>query len=417
MGGPRFAADGVRWRLASGGDVDGARRLAERSLEALRTGRLSDRKSGRRKALYPVPPEAPGEPGHLLKVTRYAGGQAWWRSLRGSKARHELALAEALQQRGLPAPVPVAAGEERHAGRLRACYLLVRVLPGASDLAQRWPSLSTAERRRAAGALGALVRDLQAAGLDQDDLAPNNILVDGQELLAIDFERARLGAGAVGEGARLRALAKLDRRVGPEVGASQRMRFLRAYAGGDSRAARSWWRRLAAERARAARRDTRRWARSAGRPGRRIQRVAVDGWRGLARRDADVAALLAQAELRATGVTAGAGAFALACDDLGTRAARGLWGRAHALWDGRGLGPRPLALLRRDGATLLFLERSPDARNSRPEDAAAIRVLQRRLAAAGRIDGELPADAVAILERAAAPRALLLDGRRWRPRS
>ena len=77
------------------------------------------------------------------------------------------------------------------------------------------------------------------AGIDQDDLAPNNFLLtpDGG-LQMIDFERARLGSQVAAD-ARARALAKLDREL---AGASlaDRGRFLRGYCRGE----RAEWRRL-----------------------------------------------------------------------------------------------------------------------------------------------------------------------------
>jgi hypothetical protein len=143
--------------------------------------------------------------------------------------------------------VPLAAGERRRAGRLVECFLLVALLPGARDLRRVWsdPALPARARRGLARALGVLVQQAHAAGLDQDDLVPNNVLVcdETQGVCLIDFERARLRRRTALR-ARRCSLAKLAR-AATGVPASQRLRFLCAYAG-DSGAARLWWDRCVA---------------------------------------------------------------------------------------------------------------------------------------------------------------------------
>jgi len=411
--------EGVHWWLGPGFTPGEAGPALARALEALAGGRARNLRTGRRKELYALALGSSGEPDHLLKVNLYR------RRLRGSKARHELRTAVALAGRGVATPLPVAAGERRRGGLLRACYLLVPLVPGAADLAARWRGgvPAPAERRALACGFGALARRLHDAGLRQDDFAPNNFLVrpgDPPALLAIDFERARLGRRPASRRRRLAMLAKLERRVGTAASASDRLRFLHAYAG-DAAGARLWWRRLEAAAPARARRDLAHWLHRATRDGRRFTRVARPGWWGFARRDADLEALAGAAQrvladAGGRGLREVPGAWCVVQGALRRRAAARLWARAQLLFDGRGLAPRPLALLADGRATLLFLERDPAAAPGSWEEPAA-RCLRARLRAIGELDAPLPAEALALAPGPGGRvRALLLDPSRWRPR-
>jgi hypothetical protein len=379
---------GLRWWLAPGVAPGAATPAIEAALAALAAG-AEDRKRGRRKSLYRLDLGGAGEPDHLLKVNRYAGRR------RRSKARHELEIAAALSARGLPAPVPLAAGERRRGGRLEVCYLLVPILPGVHDLREELARPPRPARRRALDrALGALARRLHQAGLHQDDFQPNNFLVrwrgDAPELFVIDFERARLRR-RVPDRLRRRALAKLEREAG-RAPATRRLRFLHAYCGDDARAARRWWRALEDEAATLARRDAAHLFRNATRPGRRFEAVRLPGHRGVAlpgldpgrleraaRRGADAAAAVVGAP--------DAAAWSVRLDAAGVRHARRALARALVL-AARGLAPRPLAVLCGEREAVLLLERRErvlQAFEARPNASreAAWRVLERRLDAYG----------------------------------
>jgi hypothetical protein len=205
-------------------------------------------------------------------------------------------------------------------------------------------------------------------------------------------------------------LAKLERRAAASISRGDRMRFLRAYAGGDARA---WWRDVERAARALARRDLRHWERTATRAGRRFAAAEHAGWRGFARRDADLARLSAAAERARDPVPADSTLWCVDWQDLGDGEARRAWALAHALHDGRALAPRPLALLRRGTHTVLCSERSPGAHLAAAgEDLPAVRVLRRRLAALGRLPGPWPPGAVAIERRpSGGTQALLLDPR------
>lgn len=406
---------GVDWWLADAAAPDTSLPALARVVDAWRRGALADRKSGRRKALYGLRlagapgSEAHGTPDHLLKVTRHAGLAAWRRRLRGSKARDELARAEAVAAHGLPTPVPRAAGEWREGGRLRACLLLVPVLADAVDVRARAasPELSAAARRTLAVAFGALARRVADAGLYQEDFAPNNFLVstrDPTALHVIDFERARLRR-PLGPATRRFVLAKLHREM-PEASRADRLRFLRAYAG-DTDAARRLWRALEADGARLAARDLARMGRTATRPGRRFRPVREGRARGFVRGHDPEALRLAAAE-GPPGLAEAGDLLAWREARLGPRQARALW--VHQAWlAARGLGAPPRALLRRPGGgtTLVVAPppgaTAPDAAPAESRRAALAVLLARTLAL-----GVLPeAPAAAAVRLAPTPRGTL----------
>jgi tRNA A-37 threonylcarbamoyl transferase component Bud32 len=424
LGAPSFRAAGARWWVRAGEDRERMARLVERALAAVDAGAAAEQKRGRRKAMHALSLEGRAL---LLKTNRYRGLGAIARAWRASKARHELAVAAALAAAGLPAPVPLAAGERRRAGRLVEDWLLIERLPDTVELGVRWRAAGAAERRRLAAGMGALARTLHDAGLVQEDYAPNNFLVRPgatAELLAIDFERAHLGGGPVPERARLAMLAKLDRRIGAAASRADRLRFLRAYGGGPAEA-RHWWARVAEAAPRLAARDVRRWRRTATADGRRLRRLAAGRWRGFARREVDLAALLPEVETAADelprgGVASGAQTWIVVVRGSRVREAEDAWAAAHALWDGRALGPRPLALFVAEDRAAICLERAAGARRggelTGPESDRAARVLQARLEALGTLRAPLTPVALAFeASPRGGARALLVDPWLWRP--
>lgn len=368
----------------------------------------TDRKQGRRKRSYLLS-LAGTQPDHLLKRNEYAD-LPWWRRLGASKARRDLERATAIAARGIPTPIPVIVGEVRRGPLLAHCDELVPWLADAIDLrrAREEGTGTPGDRRRCAVALGALVRRMHDAGIDQRDLAPNNFLwrpAAQPPLLAIDFERARVGA-AVSPRARVAALAKLDRHCAGAA-ASERMRFLRAYCAGDRAATRSLWR--AIERASAAllRRDATRWRRTATRRGRRFEPVTLSigatQWRGWMRRGIPLDALR---EALARSDPPGSGLRLRAIEAGSPREMASAWGLALALHQ-RAAMPEPLAALRADGQSWLALAATVtplDPANA-ATDRAALAVLLDRLLAWGGAAATLRIDAIA-RERS---RLVLLD--------
>ncbi len=409
-----FEAAGIRWWLDPGTDPNQARNAIEAALRALALG-AENLKHGRRKQLYRLDlGEDLGE--FLLKLNHYDRGVGLIRRLRSAKSRRELAIARELQRRGIETPIPIAAGESRTGSRLRSCYLLVPFRAGAVDLEQLRSRSDGSPHQRAAQsiALGRLVRRLHDAGLRQDDLAPNNFLVEAGSppaLLPIDFERARM-RWRIGVRARNRMLAQLAGRLA-DASAADRMRFLLAYTHGDRRLARRWWSRLVRASAVQATREYARLQRNAGSEGRRVERLRWDGWLGWARRGAPE---LDHAEAGTCGPQAGTVSDTLGmlveadgplwrCTSNGSeRATQRLWATAELLWT-RGLGPRPVAIVRRaDDRLRLWLARDATAqtllegRESRDVRAAAV-VLIDRLLALGRVDPWLSPRKIVVVSR------------------
>ena len=390
-----FQAAGVRWSLAPGETVALWRDRLTRAVARIESGEARNEKSGRRKELYRVALTGDA-PDHLVKVNRYPRWAGWRRRLAGSKAARELERAQRVAALGIPTPVPSAAGERVARGRLVACYLVVPIVPGAVDLREVWRAgPARATRIDLARRLGGLVRDIHAAGIDQDDLAPNNFLVtaDG-ELQMIDFERARLGA-EVSIAARNRALAKLDRELaGARLG--DRARFVRAYVGTPTEDWKRLWRALEREAGALAARDVERLVRVTGQPGRRFRALRHDGWRGSGRAELDPGALGAalDALLASDPVRAGDAFSVRAAGDwwaidrpVDARAARVELATAEMLARRALLAPRPLARLSRGRRSLSIFQGSPPGAGTPPASPAAalasVTVLLDRLLALG----------------------------------
>jgi hypothetical protein len=403
-----IVVEGVRWRLRPGADaaVWGARLGA--ALRRIGRGEVANLKSGRRKRMYALGHDDASGAEHLLKVNRYPVARGLIRLAGRSKARRELDLACRLEARGLPVVVPIAAGERRRAGRLIECYLLVPRLEGATDLLRLAgaPDLEPAERHALARALGDLTRRAHAAGFQQDDLAPNNVLVRRgcvPELRWIDFERARLRR-RISARRRCWMIAKLDRAL-PGLPASEKLRFLHAYAGEDALAARAWWRRLRDVAPRLAARDAARMGRTSTSPGRRFRPLDASEGRGFARRDVSPETL--------AGAGDSEGVWCTRAGQTGRRARRRTWARANLL-HARGLAPRPLALLVRRDATVLLAER-PGARQRplgavcSPAERAAVERLLAQLSVLGELQPSLTGAAIALEGPGDAPRAQLVD--------
>jgi len=403
--------DRARWRAAPGVSPAQLRRRLDGARAALAAS-PAPRKAGRRKLLFALALDGP-EPDHLLKVQRHDGASLPRRLGRGAAA-HELARAAACAARGVPTPLPVAAGAVRRAGLLEASLLLVPIVPGATDLADAWDGGRAPRRlrRAAAAALGAAVRALHDAGVDQDDLAPNNFLwreAPEPRVLAIDFERVRIGRRVAPE-RRALALARLDRHLAG-ASAADRMRLLRGYAGAEARA---WWRAVAAAQAPLAARDFAHLLRTGTRASRRFEPVAAAGITGWARRGGPLAEALAAL---CTAERAPAGLWLTALGPL-ARPERA-WAAALVLSQ-RGASPPPVALLCREDGCFLAAERGAGARplaSAAPADARAALVgLLDRLLAFGFAPEALAREALVLAPGPAGGwRAQLLDPRGLRP--
>jgi len=126
---------------------------------------------------------------------------------------HELAVTVEARRRGVPAPEVLGARVE--GGLVYRGALVTAEVPHARTL---FAALSEADGEGARCALaaraGLAVARLHDAGVYHADLNLTNLIVSSQgahDVVVIDFDRARVGAGPLGAGARQRNLARLAR--------------------------------------------------------------------------------------------------------------------------------------------------------------------------------------------------------------
>jgi tRNA A-37 threonylcarbamoyl transferase component Bud32 len=139
--------------------------------------------------------------------------------------RRELENALALRAAGLPAPRPLACGEEKRGWRKRS-FVVLEEVPGVA--LERIEPPAGRERRELVLAVARLVRRLHEAGFAHRDLYLANIIKEAEKLGIVDLERVR--GGGVSERARRKDLAALDYSA-VRWSATDRVRFLREYLG------------------------------------------------------------------------------------------------------------------------------------------------------------------------------------------
>lgn len=155
----------------------------------------------------------------------------------------EWRAAEALAQRGVPAPavhalvLPAALG----AG---SAYLVMESLAGAVGVNRYALRAGDTQRRRLIDAVASFLAALHARGVAHADLKGSNLLVrergEGFELFLVDLAAVRC-RGALREAERIEALAQLNASTPLAVTRAERLRFLAHYLPGASRAERARW--------------------------------------------------------------------------------------------------------------------------------------------------------------------------------
>lgn len=197
-------------------------------------------------------PSLPLEGGKRMVLRQYSHGGVL-RALTGNlylfgaRSFQELALTEEIRSSGIPTVSSLGAIHHRIFFPFYQAYFLSIEVPHAIDLIQFFqetvamPSSETLSlKRKTIRSAGLLIRQFHQAGFFHGDLQLKNILVAGDQLLLIDFDRSyRKPALSVQE--RIKNLLRLNRsvekwkRLGVPITRTDRWRFFRAYTEGDKK--------------------------------------------------------------------------------------------------------------------------------------------------------------------------------------
>jgi len=218
-------ADGWRWRVADEWRAAFESGAFSRFEDLLRAGRpIKDLKIKRT-----VEVRVDGRE-FLVKIYKRRGAlQSLRAALFGSRAARELQALLGVLDRGISTLPFVAVGDRK----AESCVIIEK----ASDRVRLDILLATSRRRRKLiEEYGRWARRVHDAGVAQYDFNPTNVLArraDDPDLRLIDFEKVTVGRPP-SEADRLRSLAKIDRMI--PASRADRLRFLKAYFGGDSSA-------------------------------------------------------------------------------------------------------------------------------------------------------------------------------------
>lgn len=173
-------------------------------------------------------------------MARFSRDRYLWGGEDRVRSVAELRLLEALQSRGLPVPIPIAAAWWRDGATYRAAIVVGKIAD-----AHTWASEIVAGTENEDGwrDVGAMIARFHAAGLEHGDLNAHNVLFDPtREPWLIDFDKSHLHATL----SRHRAEANLSRleRSIRKVGSGQSPAYLQRviaalHAGYGSRGARA----------------------------------------------------------------------------------------------------------------------------------------------------------------------------------
>jgi len=163
----------------------------------------------------------------------------------GARSIRELALTEKILSRRIPTVQPIGAIHRSVFPLFYRAYLLSLEISGAKDLIQYFQEIGPhpsrerlLHKRKTIRSAGLLVRQFHEAGFFHGDLQLKNILVSGEQLFLIDFDRSYQKDVLTGD-EKKRNLLRLNRsvekwkRLGLPITRTDRFRFFRAYAERD----------------------------------------------------------------------------------------------------------------------------------------------------------------------------------------
>jgi serine/threonine protein kinase len=165
----------------------------------------------------------------------------------GARSFRELALTEEIRSCGIPTIPTIGAIHHRVFFPFYQAYFLSLEVPLAVDLIQYFDQIGShpfretiSRKRKTIRSLGHLIRQFHQAGFFHGDLQLKNILVAGDQLLLIDFDRS-YRKSSLSTRERMKNLLRLNRsaekwrRLGLPITRTDRWRFFLTYAGNDKR--------------------------------------------------------------------------------------------------------------------------------------------------------------------------------------
>jgi tRNA A-37 threonylcarbamoyl transferase component Bud32 len=197
-------------------------------------------------------PSIPIKDGERMIVRRYSHGGLFGLFTRnlylfGLRSFRELALTEEIRSCGIPTIEPIGAIHQLIQFPFYRPYLLSLEVPRALNLIQYLEKIGTpptpkglSQKRKIIRSTGLLLRQFHEFGFFHGDLQLKNILLSGEELLLIDFDRSyRKPSLSMRE--KMKNLLRLNRsvekwrRFGLPITRADRWRFFLSYAGDDAK--------------------------------------------------------------------------------------------------------------------------------------------------------------------------------------
>lgn len=193
-----------------------------------------------------VHPCVPIKEGEWMIVRRYSHGGilrplTGSLYLFGSRSFRELTLTEEIRSCGIRTIQPLGAIHRRVFPFFYRAYLLSLEVPSAKDLLDYLRQAGHSDlsmKRKIIRSAGVLLRRFHQSGFFHADLQLKNILVAGEDVLLIDFDRS-YRKQMLSRRQRIRNLLRLNRsaekwkRKGLAITRADRWRFLSAYGAGD----------------------------------------------------------------------------------------------------------------------------------------------------------------------------------------
>lgn len=224
--------------------------LLKRGMDDLKTFLRNSSRTSRYLKGRTLHPSIPLEDGMRMVLRQYSHG-GLLRPLTGNlylfgaRSFRELALTEEIRSCGIPTIPSIGAIHQRIFFPFYRAYFLSLEVPRAMDLIQYFQEMSMpssreklSSKRKTIRSVGCLIQQFHRAGFFHGDLQLKNILVTGDQLLLIDFDRSyRKPILSIKE--RMKNLLRLNRSVekwrqfGLPITRTDRWRFFLAYAGED----------------------------------------------------------------------------------------------------------------------------------------------------------------------------------------